>query len=87
MNFHKLTLRICFDIGDLYKERKDEENCAYYYSKALKQAIFIGDTYSEEKAIDNLGLISYLSGKIEGASYCHNNIEAIKDYERNMIAE
>ena len=44
----------------------------------------MGDKYSEEKAIDSLGIVSYLEGKIESASYCHNKIEDIKNFKRNM---
>ena len=47
----------------------------------------MGDKYNEEKAIDSLGLVAYLEGKIEGATFCHDRIEDIKNYERNMKAE
>ena len=75
-------------MAEIYKEQcKDEEESAYYLGKALRQAIFMKDRYYEEKAIDNLGLVSYLEGKIEGASYCHNRIEEIKNFERTMKSE
>ena len=46
-------------MGDLLKEKHREEESKKYYEKALKLAISVNDRFSEEKALDCIGISSY----------------------------
>ena len=47
LEFHQFTLHLCFEIGEFFNHKNDEENAYKYFGKALKLSIFLGDTFSE----------------------------------------
>jgi hypothetical protein len=73
------------DMGRLCCSFFDMERAAVEYSKAVKLAVFIGDKYSEELAIDRLGMCEYYKGDIVSAHYFHNSIDKLSAYDKWKI--
>jgi hypothetical protein len=51
----------------------------------VKLAVFIGDKYSEELAIDRLGMCEYYKGDIVSAHYFHNSTDKLSSYDKWKI--
>jgi hypothetical protein len=87
MQFHRFTLRVCFELGEAYKRQYDQVNAHACFAKALKLAIFLGDKFSELKAIDQFGVSAYLASKLNHAHFYHENADKLSKQERETIRE
>lgn len=45
-------------------------------------AVFIGDKYSEEVAIDKMGMCEYYKGDIVSARYFHRSMDKLSSYDK-----
>jgi hypothetical protein len=82
-----LTLLTCMDMGRACLDFFDLPNAQHHYTKALKLAVFLGDKYREEVAIDRLGMCEYYRGDMVGAHFYHCNVDRLSNYNKMSIRE
>ena len=72
--------RVCLDFFDFEKAQEQ-------YGKAVKLAVFLGDKYNEELAIDKLGMCEYYRGDLMAAHFYHSSVDRLSAYNKQRIQE
>ena len=82
-----LVTACCMEMGRIYGYYCQHGEASEQYEKALQLAVVQGDKYTEEVAIDKLGLSEYYRGDIVRAQHMHRSLDKLSSYDRRNITE